>query len=355
MAESGVTAPAPSPSPAPAAPASSAPVAPRAVESYSPAEHKVWRETGQRPEDAAASPPPQAPASPAPADDLPSTDGGHRFVTTPPPPGVSRRQHERNELIRAATERDQRIRDLEVQLAQRDQPAPTRPAAPPYDGTDPADPMPKLADFTIDRFAEAEDPYAERAAAYAAAKARWEGRKDQRVAQSTQGAIAAAKVAQDRAKSFSDRCLAHATHDPAFDAKFRSLAPQIRPDSVLGVSLAESEVGPPLMAHLADHPDEFQALITSPDLPTFYRSFGRLEARFASASPAATVAASAGVPDAPEPVAPKLVSDAPAPGTTLGSRPAETDDPEIAALKRGDFTGYRRAKQQARAARLAGR
>lgn len=265
------------------------------------------------------------PAAAVPAADDTAPKGLEQFVKTPPPPGVSKRQHAINEAIRHATALEQEVARLKSGTPPANQP-PAQPATPPqppkdYDGIDPSDPEPQ-----IDQFADAIDPYA----AHLRAQIRWEDRKDARVAQHKAQQTARQTESQARMRDWAGRRDAFAATSPEFVAKAGALLTQLQPDTPIGDTIMDSPIGPQLALHLAEHPEEFQR-IYGLHWKAQLRELGKLEASLSTA-PAAPAP-----PAAPQP---KLVTSAPTPPPTLGTRSAEPADPVAAAVARKDFSAF---------------
>lgn len=118
--------------------------------------------------------------------------------------------------------------------------------------------------------------------------------------------------------------------EPATMRRLRGEA--IGPQHVLAEEIAKSEHVGPLLIHFStpEGQQDWDRLMRNPS--DLQRAFGRLEARFDSAS--------ASTP------APKYVSSAAAPPTVLGQRPADTSDPVDAAIKRKDPEAYAREQNK---------
>jgi hypothetical protein len=91
-----------------------------------------------------------------------------------------------------------------------------------------------------------------------------------------------------------------------------------------------------LLRHLSD-PTE-AARLSKLDPPALLKEIGKIEAGFTAGG------------EKPGPAAPKLITDAPRPATTLGTRPAVPTDPIDAALASGDQAAFKSARLAARAA-----
>lgn len=173
---------------------------------------------------------------------------------------------------------------------------------------------------------------------------RWQEHQQRASAESTHmrtvdGLRQVSEAAQTRVTEF-------AKGDPAFAEKVNPQLLQIEPATmrrlkgepigpqhVLAEELAKSEAVGPLLLHFStpEGQAEWGQLVRLP--PTdLLRAFGRIEARFDSASPSAP--------------APKYVSSAATPPTVLGQRPADTSDPVDAAIKRKDPEAYAREQNK---------
>ena len=310
------------------------------------AERRQWNLTGDLPKrakspDVAAAAPPQTPApqdaasgSPSPEPEADRADPIiSRFVKTPPPPGISRRQHERNELIRAALEAEQRIAELQGQIEGRTAPGPGQPQPKQdkaFDGTDPNDPRP-----TLEQFEQEADPYA----AYIRADIRWELRKEERAKAFQAQEATRQQQTRETLTKWQQRRDAFASKETQFAAVagpfLNTLQIRTRPDlpptpiSDVSEFIVDSEKGPELAFHLAQHPDEFTRIVQLPSSRQVFAAMGALEASLsAKAAPAA-------------PAAP-VVTSAPSAPSTLGTRPADPADEAASALERGDFSAYER-------------
>jgi hypothetical protein len=124
---------------------------------------------------------------------------------------------------------------------------------------------------------------------------------------------------------------------------FDALAPgePAGPLNAIAEEILDSAVTAELLLHFSEHPEDLQRLSTLAPRDLI-REFGKLEARLDTSSTAATP-----TPAKPHP---KTITDAPAPPTTLGSRPAEALDPVTAAVVSGDQAAFKAAKHAARLA-----
>lgn len=162
---------------------------------------------------------------------------------------------------------------------------------------------------------------------------------------------AAATTQQQRATTFSERLQAAAAADPTFvDAvspeimglepmeKAIALRKPITVDHGIAEEIIDSAVGPQLMRHLTDHPEDLAALRQAKNPRELARLVGQIEQPYL-ATPAAAAA----------PL--KTVTDVAAPPTTLGTRPAASADPDPSrrAVINNDFTAFRASERAKRA------
>lgn len=314
------------------------------LSSLSREDYATWQKDGTLPTSvkpaAKKDEPAAAPAAAAGDDEAPAVDARGQQIRDASGKFVSKRQQKINETIargvetgiaseRAARERVER--ELQ-ELRARHQPA--QPAAQPAQSAQPAeDKEPQLDDFLAEP-----DPYL----AYGRAIAKWELRQELKARD--------ARDAEARGASEAERAVLHAfngyqerentfkTDKPDFDAKTLAVRQQLNPMlSPLAAAVLDSPVGPALILHLAEHPEDFERIgrlgLDPRTLPVALREIGRLEAKYDSPAAPASVAAS------PAPPA-KHVSSAPPPPPALGTRPAEPADAKAAALARNDFTSY---------------
>lgn len=127
--------------------------------------------------------------------------------------------------------------------------------------------------------------------------------------------------------------------DPTFGSKVSPAVAALKPLEALApgepktmlnelASLAmKSPLLPVLMIHFSEHPEELQRFASIPEKDDFKYEFGKLEGRLSSAPAQA----------APQP---KTQTDAPLPGTTLGSKPATPGDPVLSAIRQHDTGAY---------------
>lgn len=167
---------------------------------------------------------------------------------------------------RRADEALSRARELEAKIHGRQDP----PRQPEYDGIEASDPEPQL-----DAFANDADPYR----AFVAAQARWnaraENRKIDRMRSEQQRADTMQRTERERAQTFQSRIREQIGQEPkaflaALPQAVLDLRPShaLRPDEQLTGANAiadeflDSEIGPKLMQHFADHPNDLQRIAT---------------------------------------------------------------------------------------------
>jgi hypothetical protein len=152
---------------------------------------------------------------------------------------------------------------------------------------------------------------------------------------------------------FAKRVSATAEADPRFAEKVApavlNLKPVIAlkpgekagPGNVIAQELISSPVAPQVMVALSD-PEELARLMSMRNPAEIIRAVAKIEARFL------------GDDDAPAPPAFKTTT-APTPPTTLGRRPTDTLAPVEAAIRDGDMSAFKAAKNAERAARFGRR
>lgn len=340
---------------APAAP-SSAPAAPAAEDARSPLtsltadERQAWDRDGKLPDRVAEWKKPAAqPSAPATGDDAPAVDATGQPILDNGKP-ISKRDQRINDLVRRGVESARALDRQEIDALQRklaeveDRTAP--PAAEPTNQPPAEDTEPTIEDFPIDQFLDKSDPYGAQLAAYARALNKFDRQQEQKV----QATETAQRTAQQRAvdglvktfESYQARETAFKATAPDFDSKTLQIRQQLNPTSPLAQALLDSPVGPQLVLHLAEHPDDFERIgrLGMVNLPAALREIGRLEARY---DPPASAASA--------PPASPPISDAPAMGTVLGSRPAPAADEGKAAIARGDFRTFDEIETQKELAR----
>jgi hypothetical protein len=290
-----------------------------ALESMSTPERAKWNESGALPERITVAG--DAPADP---DAEPEPEPAVIAKAAEPKP-LSKRQQEINEHIRRATAAELKVKDLEAQIAKEQRPEPK--AEPKVDAK--ADP-PADADRepTLDDFLDQPDPYL----SLQRALTRYDVAQTLKARDAEhETRTAAARDESDVQRLFTEyqtREAAFKATRPEFDAHTQAVRNAINVSTPLGRALVESPIAPELILHFADHPDDFTRIGSFP-LPTALRELGKLEARLeAGATPSV-------VGDAP-----KHVTSAPRPPTTLGSRTAEAADAVESAVTRKDVGAY---------------
>lgn len=260
---------------------------------------------------------------------------------------LSKRQHAINDYERRIAEQAQRIHALETQLqtppaAPRSPDTPTPQALAPV--VDPTDPEPNHDDTT----AYPEGQYDRK---FIKDQARWDARQEvarlerDRHAQTARDAQAQSHRARET--QFRARVADAAKADPAFlsslSAEVRALTPsaiaqangdELSALNALADEFLDSDHGPQLMGHFSQHPEDLQrfAALTPRE---FTRELARLEVALESAT---------------QRPAPKTLTDAPAPPTTLGRKTADPVDEIDRAVASGDMSAFKRARLRERAA-----
>jgi hypothetical protein len=293
-----------------------------ALASLSATERSAWKETGALPADKfsvidAASPAaePDVQAAPAGAE----TASKPVIVAKKPKNADSRVE----ELL---AERAQLRRELE--LATKPAPVETKPAA--------SSPAPD-AEPTVEQFATYEK--------FVQAQARWAARQELAAVDTSRRQDAEQSRVQqkqhERASTFSTQLTDARTADPTFmekvSAEIQGLKPfaalaqgeQATVDNGIAEELIDSPVAPQLMVHLSAHPDDLTRLRACTTPRQLARAIGTLESQYVGKS--APVAAL------------KTIPGAPAPPTTIGTRPAVTADAVESAISRRDQKAYNTA------------
>lgn len=240
--------------------------------------------------------------------------------------GLSKRQQERNELIRSRVEAEQRAADLEARLAALEKPAPVTEPAKPVAAAVPAE---KFLDF--DQWIAQPDNGEKDYGDYIDARAR-HVLAVERAAERAEAKAQEAQTAQsEKIATFIQRRDAFAATEPDFNAQALPFLKAVRPSTPLYDTLIDSPVGPQLAWHLVTHPEDFTRIGALNPIQQL-RELGKLEARLDPTESPRT-SASAGP-------AAKHVTTAPVPPTTLSARSADPADPLDAALKDRDFRRY---------------
>lgn len=289
--------------------------------------------------------------------------------STPSAP-VSKKQQRINDAIRTAVEAATREDKAELARLRAAQPpheprvAPAAVASPsPALAADPHDPEPDHTDATKYPGGEYDPKFLRAAAA-------WDNRQERRQSEAAAQARAAAdqqdQAFRSNAKAASDAWEAKAKADPEFRTRLNpDLMKALIPASQIPVDdkgqrlfalgplnviaqemLDHPDTAPDLADFLSTHPEDLTRL-TALDPRTgvpmlssrqLIREIGRIEGRLSRA-------------EAPEPPpAPNVVTDAPLPPTTLGTRSTTPADPIAAAVKRNDFATFNRLELEKKAA-----
>lgn len=301
-----------------------------ALAQASPEAYAAWQQTGELP---ASSDPPVAAADSTPAE--PVVQAPDAVPASSAEVSTGKRTDARAEenrvpvlLADRAKERtraeaaEARAAQLERDLAALRQPAPSPDARPAVSSPAPAtDPRPDKNDAAKYPEGQYGDDYVEDLSAWKTRQLIREAREEARVeAQEHQ------KKQQDEARvhSMTDawfkRMAAAKSAHPDFDeAQAGRLIPPGSPvdDWIRNAGDSGAEVA----HYLVTHPAEVARLLGLPDRPAFSRAMVSLEASLA-------------------PAVPKTISDAPAPGRTLGSRAVSPGDAVTAALAAKDVGAY---------------
>jgi hypothetical protein len=157
------------------------------------------------------------------------------------------------------------------------------------------------------------------------------------------------KAQAEEVDTFTKRVNDAATADPTFIERVSpailALKPVIAlqpgekagPGNVIATELLKSDVPGLIMEALTENPDEFAKLMSAGHPLEIVRGLARIEARVGgSAAPRQTF----------------KQSQTPAPPTTLGRRPTDTLAPTEAAIRDGDMSAFKAARNAERAARF---
>lgn len=225
-------------------------------------------------------------------------------------------QREIDDLVRqrADTQRERdriaaEVADLERKKAALAAPAPSKAAAP-----------------AADPDAEPQEDQFETYGQYVKAQARWEARQEIKQARENYSKEAAARDKAEQARvqrtRHDDRVEAFKATRPDFDDLMASAdALGLQPSEPMIQAILESEIGPQMMVHLAEHPDEYRRITSLPRPLMAYREMSKLEARLEAAStgPAPVVSVSQAKPPL------KPVGSAP----STGEKTDATDDMDV--------------------------
>lgn len=298
-----------------------------ALASMSDADRGEWRKTGALPANFAVQSAESAPAEPV--AQAASTDASPEPASEPAAKPKKNADTRVNELLADRAAERQRAERAERELQElRTKSAPdAKPAAPSPAPT--VDEFPKYADWLETHPGQDYEVYLDARSDYR------DGQREQKASerralddmfrQAHARVAEVAKVDPTFSKSISEDV---ANLKTAEEITLRGEVPT--PLNVLASHVMSSEVTPTLMRFFSEHPEEMKRLVSIPKPWDFIREFGKLEGRLSSAPAKA----------APEP---KTQTDAPPPGTTLGSRPGVPGDPVLSAIRAGDAKAYRDA------------
>ncbi len=336
------------------APSSSAPISGQAVlDGLSESQRAKWQLTGELPTTQADSSPASTSAASSvatPAAQAASTDASPSAASEPATPG-KQPGHKGNaetrvqELLASDRQHRENIARLQGQLdvltrgkATPDVPPGSSPSTPPtkaeYQRFMAMSDAPKEADFeTFAEFTAATSLFI--------TDQRWQ--EHQTRAKETADFARHVQGVEQIAQTATERIQKATAADPEFVRKVhpdlikvdiasvrRLNGERVGPQHVLAEEIARSEHVDKLLLHFSstDGEADWRRLCALPP-SDLYREFGRLEARFTSSGTAAVTTP-----------APKTLSSAAAPATTVGSRPSEPIDPIAAALKQKDEGAY---------------
>jgi hypothetical protein len=284
-----------------------------------------------------------------PVEQVPSTEGSSQDASEASDPTSPRRGNAKTRLV----EVDSEIATLRTKLAERDALL-ARSRAPTPDATPAPTPAPS-ADSQLPAEVQSYGAYLD-AHPGAPLEEFFDARSDARQAlkesQREQQTRARAKTEaeQQRVTEFSSRVNARAESDPAF---VESVAPAVLllrpmsalppgtrpgPEQVIAEEILSSPVAPQVMVALSK-PEELARLMAMRTPAAIINAIAKIEARYEDGEP---------------PPAYKH-TNTPAPVTTLGKRPADHLAPLEAAIRDGDMSAYKAARQAERAAKYGRR
>jgi len=320
--------------PEPTTPVAAEPAAPPSLSGLSPAERSSWQLTGKLPGETA-----EAPVETKPAETPAPVEGDPNKKPTRLDTRKSQIQQEIDALVR---DRELARREIEAIRAEQrayesqrsGSTAPQPQAQPNAQNTpashlqnvilDPADPEPDVARFQqYEHFVDARN--------------QWVRRGEDRFRGVQQQQWQAQQYAQQVEQTYAERCQAFASTTPDFHDVINAIEfPMVngQPATPTAASVLQhvkhSEFGPQLAYALGQSPDELTRILSL--APGFaVAALGRLEARLDPG-----FAATAGAP------APKLISSAPTPPPTVGTKPTAPVDDLESAVKSEDFSRFRR-------------
>lgn len=315
------------------------------IAAMSPDERQNWRLTGDLP----SSPPSDADADPSPAEPAAQVESTDSSPSPASESGTPAKKHAN--LQTRHQQLDAEIASLNEKLstraklrAQLSEPEPTPSERRPVDAS-PAASSPATA-VPLDSLLKSPDlsnpplDEGEFFAAYPGASlgqfTRYQTRYETLVVQREN---ATAHSVKSRVEAFVERRNAALKESPTLmadlDPRVIALTPiDVLPSgtvpsalNVVAQEIVESEHGIAMMRYLSDHPDVYDRLAQATSREAIAREMGRIEARVSQ-------------PVSPPKVA-KTTTSAPAPSTSLGSRPTGAGDTASAAVVAGDFGRYR--------------
>lgn len=304
-----------------------------ALASLSGPERSAWRETGALPADK-ISVIDAAPLAAEPVVQVPSAEGAEPAskpgIVAKPKKNADTRVDELLADRAEARSRADRLERENETLRRTAVPVGDAKAASSTAAETDAEPTDATKFATYELFLQAQARWAVRqelAADHAAARAHEEGRRQH-------------DAQHQRATTFSTQLTEARTADPTFLEKvspeilalkpFGALVAGEQPsvNNAIAEELIDSPVAAQLMVHLSTHPDDLAKLRACQTPRSLARAVGLLEAQYA------------GKPAAAAPL--KTIPGAPAPPTTVGTRPAASADPVASAISRRDQAAYTR-------------
>lgn len=301
-----------------------------ALASLSSTERSAWRETGALPADKISVIDAASPAA-EPVDQVASPEVAETASKPVIVPKAKKNAESRVEelLAERTLERAQHRRELEAARTPAVPVVDAKAAPSPAAETD-AEPTDATKFATYELFLQAQARWAVRqelAADHQAARAQEEGRRQH-------------DAQHQRATTFSTQLTEARTADPAFLEKvspeilglkpFAALVAGEQPsvNNAIAEELIDSAVAAQLMVHLSTHPDDLAKLRACTTPRSLARAVGLLEAQYVGKSAV---------------VAPlKTIPGAPAPPSTVGTRPAARVDAVDSAISRRDYASYKR-------------
>jgi hypothetical protein len=298
------------------------------LDAMSAPDRDAWRLTGKVPSRDTASPDPSSPAESTPAE--PAAQAASTDAKDPPAsePGKPAKRNAETRKAELQAEIEGLLRQRAELRASVAPPAQTRPQDAPAASstaseTD-ADEFPDFDAWLQAHEGKSYEAYTRDLARHVFAQERAQQEREREIV--------------TRVSTFKDQTEAAVKEDPQFwqslDPEIVNLRPvdalgpgePVTPRNVLAQAILDSEMAPKLLRHLSDHPDEL-ALVDRMTPAAVVRYVGRIEGASSVVTP---------------PVSPKpIVTSAPKPPTTLGTKPAAPSNDLDDAVARGDFASYR--------------